>query len=680
MATASSGGSFSSIAGGITDLSAAPSSTLADQQPSEAATAAPVPVQVPAPGEEAPAPPVKRPVGRPKGSKNKIHTPFDSGPVEKRPVGRPRGTGKKPDSASSVVKRPVGRPRKDGLPPGSTSSKTTFSTLVPPTSDHRTQINQWVPFTGSISAPVAPVPASVIDPALQRNEWAELAHIKPEEFLHVLLAALDAPNSPALTGPSVEEAFKSHLGSLAPPPSASAPTSSNGAPAQSTQPPQIPSLYSILKTFWLPSSPSYFALTASATSARTPSPHRFLYWDPQPLVFNGIPCPACAAPLANKGRIRTGPITVHDLSGPFFVIGCAYACTGTTTHTYASTDAAVRRALPAALEREFPARLLKGDTGVGADVWNWRARGVSRALWHLVLGALRVGLARDVILQLVRGVQQGVPEGEGVGDAGEDVDVDAPGDADADAAPMEEEESASEAAGAASGTRAPDVSMPPHHAAAPLSVPAPEPMLSPLSSATQAFNDAWTANSVITNSMGVDVRNNPMAYARFALPMFPPQPNTVPGTGTGIGMPYDPAQQQLKRAYPFDDGSLLSPGASTSTQVTADGAGGPTKKPRSPRHCCKCGSHLCKGKGGRSFCTNPCMDCGRFECAGRSSRRPDKRCESVTEAGGVVGQPVQPVQPGEVAQLTEQEGMGAMGQVNGDGNGQAAMGPQEDAM
>lgn len=47
---------------------------------------------------------------------------------------------------------------------------------------------------------------------------------------------------------------------------------------------------------------------------------------------------------------------------------------------------------------------------------------------------------------------------------------------------------------------------------------------------------------------------------------------------------------------------------------------------RSPRHCSKCGSQECKGKGGRSFCTNTCQDCGKLECKGRNSRRPDKKC------------------------------------------------------
>ncbi|KAJ7714306.1 hypothetical protein B0H14DRAFT_3523060 [Mycena olivaceomarginata] len=127
-----------------------------------------------------------------------------------------------------------------------------------------------------------------------------------------------------------------------------------------------------------------------------------LYWDPQPLVFNGITCPTCAAPLANRGSIRSGPLTIHDVAGPFFFTGYAYACTVNPAHIYTSTDSAVQRTLSAVLECEFPIHLLVGDTGVGPDMWNG---GVSRVLWSLVLGVLRAGLGRSVILQLVRGVQ-----------------------------------------------------------------------------------------------------------------------------------------------------------------------------------------------------------------------------------------------------------------------------------
>ena len=55
---------------------------------------------------------------------------------------------------------------------------------------------------------------------------------------------------------------------------------------------------------------------------------------------------------------------------------------------------------------------------------------------------------------------------------------------------------------------------------------------------------------------------------------------------------------------------------------------GPNDEPthRRVRHCVKCGSSECKGKGGRTFCTNPCQDCGKLECKGRNSKRPDRTC------------------------------------------------------
>lgn len=246
-----------------------------------------------------------------------------------------------------------------------------------------------------------------IDPNLQLDDWAVLARTKPNAFLTTLLAALAAPNPISSAGPSVEEAFKSHLGSLAP------------NPAQ-MQP--IPSLYSILKTFWLPSSPSYFSLTASASTARTPSEHRFLYWDPQPLVFNGIACPSCAAPLSNRGRISTGPIKIYDIEKPFFIIGCEYACTASACITpatpegrrFASTDSSIFRSLPVKLKDEFPARLMYGDAdaGSGPNIWNWKALGVSLSLWNMVRGCLRAGMGKDAILHLVHAVQHGVPEEE----------------------------------------------------------------------------------------------------------------------------------------------------------------------------------------------------------------------------------------------------------------------------
>lgn len=186
----------------------------------------------------------------------------------------------------------------------------------------------------------------------------------------------------------------------------------------------IPTLYSILKTFWLPSSPMYFSLTASASAARTPSEHRFFYWDPQPLVFNGIGCPACNTPLLNKGRIVTGPIKVYDLGKPFFIIGCEYVCessvcmppgSGSEGRKFASTDASILRSLPKGLRNEFPANLLEGagatpDLGAGPEVWSWRGMGVSNSLWNMVRASLRAGLRKDAILGIIRGIIDGVPD------------------------------------------------------------------------------------------------------------------------------------------------------------------------------------------------------------------------------------------------------------------------------
>jgi hypothetical protein len=247
-----------------------------------------------------------------------------------------------------------------------------------------------------------------IDPSLERDDWADLARTKPATFLSTILTALSAPNPVSSAGPSVEEAFKSHLVSLAP------------KPEQLKGSQTIPALYSILKTFWLPCSPTYFSLTASASTARTPSEHRFLYWDPQPLVFNGIACPNCSVPLINKGRIRSGPIKIYDLESPFFIIGCEYVCKNATCgasispegRKFSSTDASILRSLPPRLKDEFPAHLAQDDTGAGSgpNVWNWQAMGVSRSLWNMVRGCLKAGLGKNSILHVIRAIEGGVSD------------------------------------------------------------------------------------------------------------------------------------------------------------------------------------------------------------------------------------------------------------------------------
>ena len=165
----------------------------------------------------------------------------------------------------------------------------------------------------------------------------------------------------------------------------------------------LPTLYSIMKTFWLPYSPSYFCLFA--TDNVKLSSHRFLYWDPLPITWTGIKCPACqSTALHHNGRIRTGPIKIYDVESPFFIIGCEYACPNTTCRrTFASTDHSILRSIPPLLRSEFPARLLDrdADVGTGPDVWDWSGRGVSLTLWKIVRGCLDAGLDQQNVVQHV---------------------------------------------------------------------------------------------------------------------------------------------------------------------------------------------------------------------------------------------------------------------------------------
>ena len=253
---------------------------------------------------------------------------------------------------------------------------------------------------------MAPISYAPIEPKFVFRDWGEFAHVSPQEFLAALLNALAAPNPTSATGPTIEEAFKIHLQSLA-------------TNASASQTHNIPSLYSILRTFWLPSSPAYFTMAASTSTTRMPMEYRFLYWDPQPLVFNGIQCPFCPNSLVNNGRIRSGPIKIYDLDKPFFIIGCEYICnsaqcvaaTSPEGRTFSSIDSSIMNSLPKGLKDEFPARLLcsDADAGCGPNIWNWNAMGVSTALWNLVIAGLNLGLRKDVVLQLIHAIRFGAP-------------------------------------------------------------------------------------------------------------------------------------------------------------------------------------------------------------------------------------------------------------------------------
>ncbi|RPD60041.1 hypothetical protein L227DRAFT_575579 [Lentinus tigrinus ALCF2SS1-6] len=543
-------------------------------------------------------------------------------PVKRKP-GRPKGSGKKPvdPNAPPKIKRPVGRPRKDGLPAGSVGPRRPSRPRKRPPGSYASGSQggppgvfpYGTPFVGdpawgSASAPPmgmrpARPPMFPIDPSLEGDDWGEMSRTRPDRFLHALVSALDAPNPISGTGPSVEEAFRSHLVSLAP---------------NSKNAPSIPSLYSILKTFWLPSSPVYFSLTASASTARTPSEHRFLYWDPQPLVFNGISCPACSAPLVNRGRISSGPIKIYDLGKPFFVIGCEYVCTspmciaaaGPQGRKFASTDASILRALPAKLKDEFPALLLQGnpDLGSGPEIWNWHGMGVSTALWNMVRASLRAGLRKEAILDIIRSIQVGVPDFDYTAYSAYKQEEEE------GAHDEEEEEAEHQDAQQVEGDLEKDKS-------------------------NEEFQEAWNANSGVADANGAPppmpeagpsnapdptANGQPSASAppQAQHPPPPPLPHYAYAPPQGPYQPYpysyqywnQPAEQpgSLKRTFSIVDGTP-EPGMSEPLHKRI-------------RHCCKCGSNECKGKGGRAFCNNPCQDCGKLDCKGRNSKRPDRTC------------------------------------------------------
>ncbi|KAH8100770.1 hypothetical protein BXZ70DRAFT_935746 [Cristinia sonorae] len=583
-------------------------------------------------------------------------------PIKRRP-GRPKGSGKKQldPNAEPKMKRPVGRPRKDGLPAGSVGPKRpgrprkrppgTFASGPGSSSPgvfYGPYGEQW---PGSISAPPMGVvggrpPAQIpfpIDPSLDRDNWAELSRQRPDIFLHTLVSALSAPNPISPAGPTVEESFKAHLVSLA----------SNGKNPGAA--PTIPTLYSILKTFWLPSSPMYFSLTASASATRTPSEHRFLYWDPHPLVFNGIGCPACNSPLINKGRIVSGPIKVYDLGKPFFVIGCEYICesaiclppgSGSEGRKFASTDVSILRSLPAGLRGEFPARLLEGagatpDLGSGPDVWSWKGMGVSIPLWNMVRACLRTGLRKDAILGVIRGIIDGVPdeippwaypmavdtkveagpsgeqqkEGDGEEEDDDDEEEEVVGDLqqheEKDDHAGEEYQEPWPAGNGGQENAVPESNEPqpngqPAVAAAPVPPPPIVPAAHPVGPPPEFTHTFAQQATYIPYPYGQPPPGPPPPPFGYYGPP-PPQAHPPPHPAPSATPP-----SSMKRTFALMDGGSHDPNLSE-----------PQKR---VRHCVKCGSHDCKGKGGRAFCTNRCQDCGKLECKGRNSKRPDRTC------------------------------------------------------
>jgi hypothetical protein len=124
----------------------------------------------------------------------------------------------------------------------------------------------------------------------------------------------------------------------------------------------LPKLYA-LGTFWFPQKSSYFLLQDNDLIPETLFRPRFFLWDPEPLVFGGIPCPNCKTKLTRHGS-QNWPRRCVDLQGTFWIIGFRYKCpschnpiSGKGTVTFSSWDSRILHSLPATLACEFPARL-----------------------------------------------------------------------------------------------------------------------------------------------------------------------------------------------------------------------------------------------------------------------------------------------------------------------------------
>ncbi|KAI0071990.1 hypothetical protein K474DRAFT_1668364 [Panus rudis PR-1116 ss-1] len=646
-----------------------------------------------APPSQAPETPTKRRPGRPKGSGKKQQLiaagKLPAEPKPKRPVGRPRKDGL---PAGSVGPKRPPRPRK--RPPGEFASGTPAPASHPPSQTYPPPSlpGQWgssisAPPMGSLSA--TPQIAFPIDPTLDRDDWVTLARHRPDVFLHSLVTALAAPNPVSVAGCSVEEAFRTHLISVMPTPKQNGQSST-------------PVLYTILKTFWLPSSPAYFSLTASSSASRTPSEHRFMYWDPFALVFNGIVCPICNEPLINRGPIATGPIKIYDLGKPFFIIGCEYICRSetclprppgsTSTNSsippeggrrFASTDASILRVLPGKLRDEFPAKLLEGagatpDLGPHPEIWSWKGMGVSTALWNMARASLRAGLKKDGILSVIKGIVEGVPPDDGYPESISQPPAPsssgawppaaftqppppppAPSSAQPPAAPKtenaqgtsgtngtvqdvsngthaeEEEEDDEDEDGEGEkepvdGEQQQNPSWSGHDPSADNN-----PTPGPSNYHQHQYNGhppthegmhpaQQTSYPGYTSAPPPSTQHQPyLSYYPYPYHYPPPPPPSMTPLASSIS-------SALKRPYSMIDPALT--GASGNPNTSATASASPAKR---VRHCVKCGSQECKGKGGRAFCKNPCQDCGRLECGGRNSKRPDRLCgEAWTEGPG----------------------------------------------
>jgi hypothetical protein len=284
--------------------------------------------------------------------------------------------------------------------------------------------------------------------------------------------------------------------------------------------------------------------------------------------------------------------------------------------------------LPVRLREEFPARLLQGDAdlGPGTNVWNWHAVGVSKTLWNMVKACLKVGIPKDNILNIINAIQN--PPADEKRDQDQEFDVDDSG-VGADIFRREIDNNNQDAIGEFSDAWKADSSAPEPGPSTQIHPTMPQPSSSTLGSATPDHPTPSVSTSVQPQPQPQPQAQpqappqvqqfafgQPGPYVSYAYPgysYYPQHPQSQNAPPPPVSQPHTPNEQSgLKRAYGYGE---------TSSEVAILE---PSQK--RTRHCCKCGSQDCKGKGGRTFCMNACQDCGKIDCKGRNSRRPDKVC------------------------------------------------------
>ncbi|KAG9223671.1 hypothetical protein CCMSSC00406_0008554 [Pleurotus cornucopiae] len=146
----------------------------------------------------------------------------------------------------------------------------------------------------------------------------------------------------------------------------------------------LPALYRDHQTFWFPRPATFFRLQEKSISPQILYNYQFFLWDPLPLVPGGIICPnkGCTERLWRHDHVRY-PRRVVDLHSTFWIIGYRYRCPRCRHPEqvkFRSWDTRILAALPSALSAEFPA-ILTHRSGLSARTFN-----VMRSCFHNGVG------------------------------------------------------------------------------------------------------------------------------------------------------------------------------------------------------------------------------------------------------------------------------------------------------